>query len=300
MVCPKCDFVQDASLRECPRCGVVFAKLLQLQEAISHPAHRISSSAAADLERARAEQDDLQQELRARILALPGALLGAWLAVKAAPGLVRIFAMWVHETGHAVAAWLCGYSAWPGPWITPVGSERSIALTALLCGLLILGGYLAWQAERWFWLAASASALLLTLGCTLFLTAGQARQLITFGGDGGALVLGTILMLTMYARADHPLRTERLRWALLVFGALAVMDAYVVWSGPMDRLPFGESERGLSDPTVLVEEFGWGVLLLVNRYIALARACFVVLLGAYVAAIVQCVIARSLDSGTER
>ena len=33
-------------------------------------------------------------------------------------------------------------------------------------------------------------------------------------------------MLAVYARVDHPFRTERLRWALLIFGALAFMDAY--------------------------------------------------------------------------
>src|SRR5262249_46458635 len=98
---------------------------------------------------------------------------------------------------------------------------------------------------------------------------------------------GTALMLTVYARADHPLRTEGLRWALLIAGALAFMDAYRVWSGPFARLPFGENENGLSDPTVLTEEFGWSVMLLVNRYLELARACFFVIMAAYVAGIVQ-------------
>jgi len=94
-------------------------------------------------------------------------------------------------------------------------------------------------------------------------------------------------MLAMYARGDHPLRSERLRWALLIFGALAFMDAYLVWSGPFDHLPFGEDEHGLSDPAVLTEEFGWSVLLLVNRYVELARACFVVLVAAYAAGLAQ-------------
>src|SRR5678816_3173809 len=97
----------------------------------------------------------------------------------------------------------------------------------------------------------------------------------------------SVLMLAMYARADHPLRSERLRRALLIFGALAFMDAYLVWSGPFDHLPFGEDEHGLSDPAVLTEEFGWSVLLLVDRYLKLARACFVVLVAAYAAGLAQ-------------
>jgi hypothetical protein len=292
MECPKCGFVQDQNPAECPRCGIVFAKFAAAEEdGPSLSSHTVPSAVQADVERLRADRDDLRREWRARVLALPSALLGAWLAVKAAPGLVRMFSMWVHESGHAVSAWLCGYSAWPGPWFTPVASERSITLTGLLLVLLVFGGYRAWQRERWFWFAAATVVLLITLCCTLLLSAVKARQLITFGGDGGCFVLGTALMLTVYARADHPLRTERLRWALLIFGALAFMDAYVIWSGSFDRLPFGESERGLSDPSVLVEQYGWGVLLLVNRYLALAHACFVVLGAAYVAGIMESVTA---------
>jgi hypothetical protein len=295
MECPKCGLVQDGIHAECPQCGIVFAKVLRAREdaALALMDHG-PSSVQADVERTHAEREMLPGELRNRVLALPCALLAAWAAVKTSPGLVRIFTMWVHESGHAVAAWLCGYTAWPGPWITPVGDERNFALTAMMVGLLGVGAFQAWQRQRWFWVMVAAVVLLLTLCCTLVLREGQARQLITFGGDGGCFVLGSALMLTMYARADHPFRSERLRWALLIFGALAFMDAYLVWSGPFDHLPFGEDEHGLSDPAVLVEEFGWSVLLLVDRYRELARGCVVALVAAYAAGITQSSMRRPL------
>ena len=295
MECPKCALVQDGIHAECPRCGIVFAKVLRARPDAAAVAvmDHVRSSVQADVERTRAEQQALRSELRVRVLALPCALVAAWGAVKSSPGLVRIFTMWVHESGHAVAAWLCGFMAWPGPWMTPIGSERNFALTTTMVGLLGFGAFRAWQRQRWFWVVVAAAVLLLTLCCTLLLREGQARELITFGGDGGCFVLGSVLMLTVYARADHPLRTERLRWALLIFGALAFMDVYVVWSGPFDHLPFGEDERGLSDPAVLAEEFGWSVLLLVNRYLELARTCFVVLVAAYAAGIAQLSARRS-------
>ena len=63
------------------------------------------------------------------------------------------------------------------------------------------------------------------------------------------------------------------------------MDAYTVWSGPIDRLPFGENENGLSDPSVLTEMYGWSVLTLINRYGQLAHACLALLAVVYVSAL---------------
>jgi len=217
-----------------------------------------------------------------RTAALPVAVIVAWVAVKAAPGLVRLVTMWVHESGHAVTAWLCGFAAWPGPWFTPVNDERSPLLSVLLVGCLAYGGYRAWVLQRWFWIAASAAVIGVELSCTLLLSPQAARQLIIFGGDGGCLVIGALLMLTVYAREDHPVRRNQLRWGFLVIGALALMDALTVWTGPIDRLPLGENENGLSDPSVLTEQYGWNLLTLIHRYDQLAYACLALLLAVYV------------------
>ena len=224
-----------------------------------------------------------RNEMIAQAAGLPLALLFAWLAVRTSPGAVRMLGMWVHESGHAVTAWVCGYTAWPGPWFTPVSAERSPSFTVLLIGLLAYGGYQAWKIERRFWIAASAIGILLVLSGSLLLAPATAQQLIIFGGDGGCLVLGTMLMLTVYARADHPMRRNHLRWGFLVIGALAFMDVYAVWSGPIDGLPFGENENGLSDPSVLTEIYRWTVPALVARYVQLAHACLALLLVVYVA-----------------
>jgi hypothetical protein len=287
MDCPKCGFAVTADAAECLRCGVVVAKFLRLHEPALESAINLpfspQTTAADVLERERAARS----EQTARAVALPLALVFAWLAVKGSPGAVRMLTMWVHESGHAVSAWLCGYTAWPGPWFTPVSSERSPVFTILLLALVSYGGYRAWQLQRWGWIAASAGTVLIILFCTLLLGPGKAEQMITFGGDGGCLALGTLLMLTVYAREDHPIRQEHLRWAFLVIGALAFMDVYAVWSRPIDRLPFGENENGMSDPSVLTEIYGWSVLTLINRYHQLARACLALLAIAYVAALAK-------------
>jgi hypothetical protein len=227
------------------------------------------------------------RERLARAIALPLALPGAWVVVSAFPGAVRLVTMWIHESGHAVTAWMCGYAAWPGPWFTPIGGDRSPAASILLVGTLGWGAYRAWQIGRWFWVAAASAALLAVLSFTMLLPAAAAQQLITFGGDAGNLVLGTALMLTIYARADHPIRANQLRWGLIAIGALAFMDTFLVWTGPSSNLPFGENENGLSDPSVLVEGYGWSVSLLIARYRRVATGCMAVLFVAYASALVR-------------
>jgi hypothetical protein len=299
MDCPKCGVALDGDSAECARCGVVFAKVLRahresLESAVELPPLLHVTHAAA---LAPDHESAARNERMARAVALPLALLFAWLAVRESPGAVRMLAMWVHESGHAVTAWLCGYMAWPTPWRTPVDMERSPSLTVLLVGLLVYGGYRAWQLERWFWIVASASVLLLVLFCTLALGPGKAQQLIVFGGDGGGLVLGTLLMLTVYAREEHPMRRDQLRWGLLAFGALSFMDVHAVWSGPIDQLPFGESECGLSDPSVLTEIYGWGLLTMISRYGRLAQACLALLAVVYVAGLYDTTSNSVLEDG---
>ncbi|MGH9411074.1 MAG: hypothetical protein ACRD1V_16650 [Vicinamibacterales bacterium] len=275
--------MRDADFAECPRCGIVIAKFQRAHDEPHESAVDLSGVLhATSAPTTRSNDSALRPELIARATALPFALLVARIAVKTSPGLVRLFTMWVHESGHATAAWLCGYPAWPGPWFTPVASERSPLFSVMLMGAMAYGGYRAWQVQRWFWVVASAGTLLMTLFCTVVVGPVKAHQLIIFGGDAGCMVLGTVLMLTMYARRDHPVRENHLRWALLLIGALAFMDAYIVWSGPIDGLPFGENENGLSDPSVLTEIYGWNVLRLINRYGELAHACLAVLAIVYV------------------
>jgi hypothetical protein len=227
-------------------------------------------------------------ERRIRQLALPVALVVAWGIVHAGfpRSLLRIFlSMWVHELGHALAAWLCGRFAFPGPWFTPVGATRSWLVVAVVAAVLVLGIFRAWRSRRTGWGVFHMALLVVQMLCTFALHDSQATSFIIWSGDGGAMLIGTALMLSLYARRSSQLRIGWLRWGFLVIGAAAYADSFATWWAARDNLdaiPFGENEgRGLSDPTVLVFQQSFSVRGMVDGYVWVGIACLVVLALAY-------------------
>jgi hypothetical protein len=277
--CPHCG-VPRVDGPECPRCGVIYAKAEAHAAAV--PAQRVERAFWDGV------ADDVALEMRLRAVAIPAALLVATgIVVWSDFGhfFVRTFAsMWVHEIGHAVAAWLCGYPAFPGPWFTPIAEKRSTILALALAGALVYSAFRSWKADRRALVAASGVLLAVQLCCTL-LGPREARQFIVFAGDGGCLVFGTLLMATVYAPAGSAVRKGWLRWGFLVIGAVSFADAFAQWWGARsdyDRIPFGHNEgAGLSDPSVLTEQFGWTTGSLVRRYVALGCVCLAGLAAAY-------------------
>jgi hypothetical protein len=225
------------------------------------------------------EEDQLEQRLRR--LALPVTLFCAFAIAATGPGrfLLRLFCgMWIHELGHAVTAWLCGFPALPGPWVTATAEDRSALFTALLGAGLVAFAISSWLAARRERALAAAGLLVLQLGASFVLSREHARALIYFGGDGGCLVLGSLLMATLYAPRGSALHRDWLRWGLLVIGAAAFADVFSQWwaaRSDYERIPFGANEGvGLSDPSALSETYGWSANQLVGRYVALGSACF--------------------------
>ena len=235
------------------------------------------------------DESDAQLELRLRTWAIPVALASAFFLVWAVPSLVRIFlSMWVHELGHATTAWMCGYLAFPGPWLTPTASRQSLLFELLVLGALGFGVFRAFRQERPGLARALIAVAALQLFCAALLGPARQRQLIVFMGDGGCLVIGTLLMLSIYTRAAAQ---GWLRWGFLGIGAAAFADAFSLWWAARhdaDRIPFGMNEgAGLSDPSVLSEGFGWSANMLVNRYVALGCVCLAVLASVWFLGVVR-------------
>ena len=287
MECPKCHFDHPQQTDECLKCGIIFAKYVAFQEAVANvrpvePEH--SPQELSD------EQRKAKNEFLCRIFAVPGALLLGWLANLAMPMLTAFLSMWLHESGHAISAWFCGYAAFPTAWITMIPEERGRWISVVLGAAVAVGGYFAFRLEHWFWVAVSAVVLLLFILGNLQ-TEAHAHLLFTFWGDGGAYVLATVLMLTFYARADSPITRGQVRWGLLLLGAMAFWSVYTRWRGGFENIAqFLEDtdDRGIpSDPRVLTLVYGWSTYTLINAYRGLGNACLLVLAGAYAAGLVQ-------------
>lgn len=216
---------------------------------------------------------------RARAWGVPIALAVAVVVGLTTPGqfLLRVlFGMWLHELGHAAASWCCGVFAVPLPWLTLGGEERSPFFIVLLFGALAALAYRFASHRRWLLIPAG----ILLVG--LLVPLRHVSTFITFFGDGGAMVFGTLFMLGAMVLPDGA-RVARggLRWGYLVIGACAFIDAFLTWVRAwrdVAELPFGRSEAsGLSDASKLVDVAGWTETGLVRSYLALGLVCLAVL-----------------------
>jgi hypothetical protein len=315
MRCPKCQFDHPLQTTECLKCGIVFSKYkppvdvsgipelsgavakqpdaaVPAKQADERMAAAVVSSFVASLDRALSPDADQSPatirkeaatEFKYRLLALPLALLVArWLTATGFDMVAGMLAMVVHECGHAITAWLAGRWAIPTFWFTMIGEKRSWFMVLLVTGAVLFGGFQAWRARRWGGVCAAAAVLLFQMDILSVPSFGQGAVII-FAGDGGAMVLATILMATFYAPRDSALcKSWGLRWGLLVIGTLAFMHVYRLWSGPWENIPFGEIEgQNLSDPSLLTGMYGWSVIQLVDRYLQLAKACFMAMGAMY-------------------
>jgi len=287
MECPKCHFDHALQTEECLKCGVIFAKYVAFEEAVAavRPAlpDRSPETIAEDQRKAK-------NEFTCRIFALPGALLLGWLLNRAMPILTYFLSMWLHESGHAITAWFCGYAAFPTAWITLIPEERGRWISVVLGAAVAAGGYYAYRLERWFWVIVSAAVLTLFVLGNLQPEA-HAKLLFTFWGEGGAYVLATVLMLTFYSRLNAPITRSQVRWGLMLLGAMAFWSVYTRWAGGFENLAQYLEDtdgRGLpSDMRVLNLVYGWSTYVLIHSYWRVGHACLVVLGGAYAAGLVQ-------------
>ncbi|MGQ0652963.1 MAG: hypothetical protein ACT4P4_11985 [Betaproteobacteria bacterium] len=210
--CPWCN-APRADGPTCPRCGANYAKaeLIRKQGRAAVAAPPVTPPAPAVAAYAEPEDrvEDAALEYKFCVAAIPAALALAVLlsAFGFSRAVLRLpFTMPVHELGHAVSAWFCGFMAIPTLWKTIVPEERGfVAPVLLFAGLGV------------------ALVLLQGFGTFGILFFGEKTQLYKGSLRWGFLVIGAIAFVEALVR----------RYLLLVgstcLAALAAVYAWGVW-----------------------------------------------------------------------
>ena len=103
------------------------------------------------------DEDTADLEWKIRAAAIPAAFalalvfnlwsMGHWLQ--------RTFlSMMVHELGHAVTAWVCGFASIPTLWRTTLPEARTVIITLVLVAGLGYLGWRTWVTQRMLWFGA--------------------------------------------------------------------------------------------------------------------------------------------------
>jgi hypothetical protein len=292
---------RDVGSAKCSRCGAVYAKAAALAAGLPAPSSKtrpvdeaVPVTAAAVSLPPREDSVEHAVELQARIWFVP-ACFGLALFFQGMCGgrlLQRLFfTMPLHELGHAMTAWFCGFSAMPMFWQTRIADHRGIALPLLMAAGIASVLVRGVRERAWGWLAFGSCLALAQFVGTLLLSEANARALITFGGDAGALVLATACVGTFFFGEDTAFKHGQLRYGFVAIGSIAYVDVFSGWWAARRDwgvIPFGENEGvGLTDPTKLTDVYGWTIDAMVDRYVALGVACAWVCLAIWIWGIVS-------------
>ncbi|MCA3013223.1 MAG: hypothetical protein INH41_12585 [Myxococcaceae bacterium] len=229
-----------------------------------------------------------------RLAVFPLVFVAMWLVSATDMGwLLRLaFGMWLHELGHASAAWLSGTWAVPLPWVTYAFGRSWLVSALVFTSLLTLATYGRRRGEPA--LVVIPGAFLALAAVAHLLPASTQAALSTFAGDGGAMLYGALLASAYLVRSPNPLFRRGLRVGWLVIGAASWADATRVWwearKDPA-KVPFGVETSGFgassmpSDASRLVDEAGWDERTMVNRFLLVAALSLAGSLLAFAAAL---------------
>lgn len=279
----------------CPKCGADYAKAESIKahgkvigpDTSSKKTKKINQSTGLSADDPALLVKDPEFEFRLCLVVIPAFLLFWFLVYATGMGKsfqAIVFAMPVHELGHAVAAWFCGYSAVPTVWKTLVPESRGFIAPVLLLGAI---GYMAFQShqqKKLGFLVMCCFLVFLQLIGTFGVEEKTSNMLITFSGDGLGMVIGIILMCTFYFGKTTQLYKGWLRWGFVCIGAAAFIDIFVQWIQALSDVTFvamGEQEGTHSDPYKLRYYHGIKMDKMIDAYVSLGIFCMFFLAGIY-------------------
>ena len=200
--------------------------------------------------------------------------------------LLEGFHIWMHEFGHATAAWMTGRKATPLPfgW-TPVEPDYS---PFVYFGLLLMFGILfvaGWK-ERKPW----PMVIAVILACVQYYMTWRMpedRQEMWWGafcGVGGEFYLSTLLMICFYVQLPEKFRWGLCRYVFFFIAASVFLKAVNYWNEiyhGREDIPFGSLINGEDDKNgdmdKLMDLYGWTKFNIRHNYQFLGYYCWAAL-----------------------
>ena len=283
--CPSCgaNYEKAESIKSTGRAAVPFAEREPAADGFDAADPGLVEEAADDWKNVR----DPALERTFCMVAIPVALvLGAvFKAFEFGAMIQRMFmGMPLHELGHAVAAWFCGFFAIPTLWFTPVAETRGLLTPLALAGAIGYMIYRAHQAGRTSLVCLGGVLILLQGIGTLGINPDTARAVYIFCGDGGGMILATLLMASFYFGKNTQLYRGAVRWGFVVIGAGAFNDIFGTWwraRNDDQAIPYGTSAGRPSDSMWLIDDHGWTAQSLTSGYLTLGMLCLIALATVY-------------------
>jgi hypothetical protein len=222
---------------------------------------------------------------------VPWTLLGLAWAINASPlqFFLRGFHVWMHELGHASAAWMTGQKASPLP-IGWTSIEPGYSPTVYFGGLLLFGvlGWAGWTQRRPAAVAVALVGAAAQYWMTWRNTAHTHDLWVVFGGVGGEFYLSAGFMAFFFVRMPAKFRWGACRYLVFFIAASTLLVRHLEWMQiyrgsediPWGTMLHGEEDAG-GDMNRLMDDHGWTQLEIRSRFHLLGQGCLTALAVMY-------------------
>jgi hypothetical protein len=199
------------------------------------------------------------------------------------------FHVWVHEFGHASAAWLSGRWALPLPfgW-TNVEPEKSAFVYVGLPLLFATMAFFGWR-ERKVWPVVLGVVLLaVQTWMTWSVPESISHKWMIFAGVGGEFYLAAAMVGMFFFEFPDGFRWGACRYGFLFIGSSCFFESYSFWykvKRGLEGIPYGSmingEDDGGGDMNILKDDYGWTQHHIIAAYYHLANGCLLALLVVY-------------------